>query len=75
MSEKLPRVTARQFIRVIEQLGWEHDRTRGSHQVYAHPRGRRTLTVPVARRTMSIGTLSRLLKDADIDRNEFRRLL
>ena len=37
--------------------------------------GRRTLTVPVARRVMSIGTLSRLLKDADISRDEFRRLL
>jgi hypothetical protein len=31
--------------------------------------------VPVARRVMSIGVLSRLLKDADIDRDELRKLL
>jgi hypothetical protein len=31
--------------------------------------------VPVARRTMSIGTLARLLKDADISRDELRKLL
>jgi len=75
VSGKLPRVTSRQFIRVIEQLGWDLDRSRGSHRVFIHSAGRRTLTVPVARRVMSIGTLSRLLKDADISRDEFRRLL
>ena len=75
MSDKLPRLTAKELIRVLERKGWEFDRSRGSHHVYRHPATRRTLTVPVARRAMSIGTLSRLLKDADIDRNELRRLL
>jgi hypothetical protein len=31
--------------------------------------------VPIARRAMSIGTLSRLLKDAEIGREELRKLL
>ena len=75
MSDKLPRVTSREFIRVIERQGWRLDRSRGSHHVYVHDDGRRTLTVPIARRVMSIGTLARLLKDAGIDREQFRRLL
>lgn len=75
MSDKLPRLTAKELIRVLERKGWEFDRSRGSHQVYVHPPTRRTLTVPVARRVMSIGTLSRLLKDADISRDELRKLL
>jgi predicted RNA binding protein YcfA (HicA-like mRNA interferase family) len=75
VSDKLPRLTAKELIRVLERKGWEFDRSRGSHHVYIHPISRRTLTVPVARRAMSIGTLSRLLKDADIDRDELRRLL
>ena len=75
MSEKLPRLTAKQLIRVLERKGWEHDRTRGSHQIYIHVDTRRTLTVPMARRVMSIGTLSRLLKDAEISRDELRKLL
>lgn len=75
MSDKLPRLTSKELIRVLERKGWEFDRSRGSHHVYTHPASRRTLTVPVARRAMSIGTLSRLLKDADIDRDELRRLL
>ena len=75
MSDKLPRLTAKELIRVLERKGWEFDRSRGSHHVYVHPATRQTLTVPVARRVMSIGTLSRLLKDADISRDELRELL
>jgi predicted RNA binding protein YcfA (HicA-like mRNA interferase family) len=75
VSDKLPRLTARELIRVLERKGWELDRSRGSHHVYVHPSTHRTLTVPVARRVMSIGTLSRLLKDAEISREELRKLL
>jgi predicted RNA binding protein YcfA (HicA-like mRNA interferase family) len=75
VSDKLPRLTAKELIRVLERKGWEYDRSRGSHHIYVHPATRRTLTVPVAKRTMSIGTLSRLLKDAEISREELRKLL
>lgn len=75
MSDKLPRLTAKELIRVLERKGWEYDRSRGSHHIYVHVATRRTLSVPVARRVMSIGTLSRLLKDAEISREELRELL
>ena len=75
MSDKLPRLTAKELIRVLEREGWELDRSRGSHHVYVHPATHRTVSVPVARRSMSIRTLSRLLKDAEISRDELRRLL
>jgi predicted RNA binding protein YcfA (HicA-like mRNA interferase family) len=75
VSEKLPRLTAEELIRVLERKGWEHDRTRGSHHIYVHVATRRTLSIPIARRAMSIGTLSRLLKDAEISREELRKLL
>lgn len=75
MSERLPRLTANELIRVLERKGWQHDRTRGSHSIYVHPATRRTLSVPIARRAMSIGTLTRLLKDAEISREELRKLL
>jgi predicted RNA binding protein YcfA (HicA-like mRNA interferase family) len=75
VSEKLPRLTAKELIRVLERKGWELDRSRGSHRIYLHPASRRTLSIPVARRPLSIGTLSRLLKDADISRDELRRHL
>lgn len=75
MSEKLPRLTAKELIRVLERKGWEFDRSRGSHHIYVHVATRRTLSVPIARRAISIGTLARLLKDAEISREELRKLL
>ena len=53
MSEKLPRLTAKEFIRVLEHKGWEHDRSRGSHHIYIHPASHRTLSVPVVARRVS----------------------
>jgi predicted RNA binding protein YcfA (HicA-like mRNA interferase family) len=75
VSEKLPRLTAKELVRVLERKGWELDRSRGSHHIYVHPVSQRTLSIPVARRPMSIGTLARLLKDAEISRDELRRLI
>lgn len=75
MSDKLPRLTSAQLIRVLEKQGWTLDRSRGSHHVYVHEQHQRILTIPVHNRVMSIGTLSRLLKDAEISRDELRKLL
>ena len=75
MSGRLPRVTGAQFGKVLQRAGWQLDRVTGSHHIYVKPRSPLTLSIPRHRREMSIGTLSRLLKDAGIDREEFRRLL
>ncbi|WP_456475264.1 type II toxin-antitoxin system HicA family toxin [Candidatus Pyrohabitans sp.] len=39
MSEKLPRVTAREVIRVIEKLGFHLVRQSGSHKIYKNDKG------------------------------------
>jgi predicted RNA binding protein YcfA (HicA-like mRNA interferase family) len=35
----------RDIIRIIEEDGWEHVRTRGSHQQYKHPRKPGVVTI------------------------------
>ncbi len=75
MSERLPRITGKQLGRVLESSGWGLDRITGSHFIYVKSGSPQTLSVPRHRRPMSIGTLSRLLRDAGIDRDELRRLL
>ena len=74
MSERLPRLTGKQLGKVLERAGWHLDRATGSHFIYVKPNSPLTLSVPRHRRVMSIGTLSRLLKDAGIDRSELRML-
>ena len=43
---RLPRLTGRQLIRVLERLGFEAVRVRGSHTFLKHPDGRATV-VPI----------------------------
>ncbi len=30
-------ISFRDFVRLLEALGFEHDRTKGSHRIYVHP--------------------------------------
>lgn len=45
MSEKLPRVTASEIIKVLKKCGFVLTRQSGSHQIYKNDEGRRA-TVP-----------------------------
>ncbi len=71
-----PVITARELIRVLRRLGFEHTRSRGSHQRFAHPDGRRT-TVPVHRgRTIPRGLLRQIVTiDVGLTMEEFGKLL
>ena len=76
MSPKLPAVTAKQLIKVLERRGWYLKRTRGSHHYFRHPTIQDAVAVPVhGSRNVKPGLLLNILKTADISREEFRRLL
>lgn len=75
MSEKLPAITPKRLIKVLEQKGWQLDRVRGSHHIMVHPGLRRALPVPVHNRDLKSGTLAAILRNAGITREELRELL
>ena len=75
MSDRLPRVTAAQVIRVLERLGFELVRQSGSHRIYRDAEGKR-VTVPYhAGRTLHPRLLAAILRDADLTPDEFREML
>ena len=76
MSTKLPRVDCRQVIRALKRAGFEEQRQRGSHLHLHRATDEKRITVPVHKgRTVPIGTLRAILRDADISVDEFHRLL
>jgi predicted RNA binding protein YcfA (HicA-like mRNA interferase family) len=75
LSDKLPAITSKQLIRALERGGWQVDRVRGSHYVLIHPGRRRPVTVPMHNKDLKTGTLNAILKEADISRDELRKLL
>jgi len=75
LSQRLPTVTARQLVRVLERAGWRLSRTRGSHHYFVHPDKRRAVVVPMHPGDLKRPLVAGVLKDAEISRDEFLRLL
>jgi predicted RNA binding protein YcfA (HicA-like mRNA interferase family) len=75
MTEKLPRITAKEIIGVLELLGFSLARQSGSHKIYKNNEGKR-VTVPFhSRKTLHPKLLQSILKDADLSTERFRELL
>ena len=75
MSKKLPRVTAKDIIRVLEKKGFVLVRQSGSHRIYRNEKGKR-VTVPYhSGKILHPKLLKSILSDAEIDIEEFRNML
>lgn len=60
-------ISGKLFCKLLHLHGWQLQRIRGSHHIYAHSEKSEILTVPVhANQDLKIGTLSKLLKDAGL---------
>ncbi len=63
---RLPRLKGKELVRLLEKLGFEIARTRGSHLFLRHADGRVT-TVPVhAGETVGPGLLRSILRDVEL---------
>jgi len=72
---KLPRITARQIICVLEKAGFVFARQSGSHMIYKNASGRR-VTVPFhAQKILHPKLLRSILRDADIKPEQLTDLL
>ena len=75
MSQRLPRVTADEVIRVIEKVGFSLARQSGSHRIYRSSAGKR-ITVPYHKgKILHPKVLASILKDANLSREELKNLL
>jgi len=75
MSEKLPRVTAEEVIKVLERVGFSFARQSGSHKIYKNQEGKR-VTVPYhARKILHPKVLKSILRDAGLTVERFKELV
>lgn len=75
MSERLPRVTAREIIRVLERHGFALARSSGSHHIFKNGAGNRVTVALHAGKTLHPKVLQSILRDADLTAEELRREL
>ncbi|MGC1186129.1 MAG: type II toxin-antitoxin system HicA family toxin [Candidatus Acidiferrales bacterium] len=72
---RLPRLTAREIVAVLEKLGFSLARQSGSHIIYKNVSGKR-VTVPFhASRILHPKVLKSILRDADLSIENLEKLL
>ena len=71
---KLSPAKPEEVIRVLEKLGFKRIRHSGSHAIFHHSDGRWT-TVPIHKsKDVAKGTLHKILKDAGLSYEEFKKI-
>ncbi len=72
---KLPSITAEQLIIALQKIGFYSLRQKGSHVRMKHE-DKRVVTIPVhARKIIGKGLLLKILRDADLSKEELINLL
>ncbi len=75
MSQRLPRVTADEIIRVLEKTGFTLARQSGSHKIYRSSTGKR-VTLPYHKgKVLHPKVLASILKDANLSREDLKNKL
>lgn len=69
----LPMLRAKQLVRILEQLGFELVRQKGSHARLRHPDGRAVPVHPA--QDIGRGLLRKILRDAEISSDDLQGLL
>jgi predicted RNA binding protein YcfA (HicA-like mRNA interferase family) len=73
---KLPLLSAREVIRILNNLGFRFIRQEGSHMFFEHQDGRTTVIPNHPNQDIGRGLLNKIIKhDLQISREEFERLI
>jgi predicted RNA binding protein YcfA (HicA-like mRNA interferase family) len=73
---KLPQVKGNRLVKALQKKGWYIDRSRGSHAIMRNDDKPGTkIVVPIHTSPVKPGTLSNILKKAEISKEELEDLL
>ena len=72
---KLPILSSKDVCKFLEKEGFEKVRQKGSHKFYRHSDGRTTVVPIHSNKPISRGLLRGILKEIEMDREEFFKKL
>ena len=70
-----PSITGKEIVAVLKKAGFEILRIKGSHHFLHHPDGRSTVVPVHSGETIGPGLFSKILRDCDLNREQFQKLL
>ena len=71
----VPSLTGKQLLSVLEKAGFELLRVKGSHHFLRHPDGRSTVVPVHSGETIGPGLFAKILRDCELNREQFQKLL
>lgn len=69
---KLPPLTPKKLLSILQKKGFEVDHVTGSHHVLYNPMSKLRVTVPLHKKDLPKGTLHTILKSAGISHSDLR---
>lgn len=71
----VPSLTGKELLSVLKKAGFVVLRVKGSHHFLHHPDGRSTVVPVHAGETIGPGLFAKILRDCDLSREQFQKLL
>ena len=72
---RLPRLGGKEVVAALQSIGFQVVRVKGSHHFLRHPDGRVTVVPVHAREIIGPGLLTKILRDCELSREEFQKLV
>ncbi|HLD84962.1 MAG TPA: type II toxin-antitoxin system HicA family toxin [archaeon] len=73
---KLPLLTAKEVVKILDKLGFKLKRQKGSHMFFEHPDGRTTVIPNHPNEKIDRGLMNKIIRhDLQISREEFMKKL
>ncbi len=72
---RLPVLTPKKLIKILQDLGFQLDHKTGSHFIFYDPKNKRRATIPFHTKDLPKGTFISILKQAGITKEELERCL
>jgi predicted RNA binding protein YcfA (HicA-like mRNA interferase family) len=72
---RLPRLKGKEVVRALQKAGFLVHRTRGSHVFLKHPDGRATAVPIHSGETIGVGLMAAILRDVEMNADDFSKLL
>ena len=71
----LPSLTGKELLSVLKRAGFEVLRIKGSHHFLQHQDGRSTVVPVHSGETVEPGLFAKILRDCELNREQFQKLL
>lgn len=72
---KLPLLSPQELIRILQKMGFQESRQKGSHKYFKHSDGRATVVPFHSGRDIGRGLLKTILNEIQVNREEFMKYL